>query len=207
MGHSAFHLTHGTDTERYGRCVGVPHGFAEVALLDVTTGREVPVGEVGHFGLKAPTLAPGYWNDSGATYRNRLNGYYLTGDLMYRDAEGYYFHVDRAVDAVDLGGGEWLYTAMSEERILANCPDVHDCTVVSLEIEGRVVTDVLLALHTTADPDADRTPAVRAALTDAAAATLRRVVAVPESELIVGPTGKVRKFLMRQRHRAGTAAL
>ncbi|BFV61003.1 fatty-acid--CoA ligase FadD5 [Kitasatospora sp. CMC57] len=207
MGHSAFHLTHSTGTERYGRCVGVPHGFAEVALLDVRTGYEVPVGEVGHFGLRAPTLAPGYWNDSGATYRNRLNGWYLTGDLMYRDEEGYYFHVDRAVDAVELGGGEWLYTAMSEERILANCPDVHDCTVVSLEVEGRVVTDVLLTLHSTADPDADRTPAVRAALTAAAAATLREVLVISEDELILGPTGKVRKFLMRQRHRAGTAAV
>ncbi|MFC1433742.1 class I adenylate-forming enzyme family protein [Streptacidiphilus sp. N1-3] len=207
MGHSAFHITHSGSTERYGRCVGVPHSFAQVALLDTATGREVPVGQVGHFGLKAPTLAPGYWNDTGATYRTRLNGYYLTGDLLYRDEEGYYFHVDRAVDAVDLGGGEWLYTAMSEERILTACPDVHDCTVVSLEVDGRVVTDVLLALHGSADPDADRTPAVRAALTEAAAATLRRVVVISEDDLIVGPTGKVRKFLMRQRHRAEMAAV
>ncbi|MFE1317416.1 class I adenylate-forming enzyme family protein [Kitasatospora phosalacinea] len=213
MGHSAFHLTHGPDTERYGRCVGVPHGFAEVALLDAATGREVPVGEVGHFALKAPTLAPGYWNDSAATYRNRLDGYYLTGDLLYRDAEGYYFHVDRAVDAVDLGGGEWLYTALSEERILTACPDVLDCTVVSLRTgpandaaDGPVVTDVLLALRPDADPSADRSPAVRAALTPAAAATLRAVLVIGEEELVLGPTGKVRKFLMRQRHRAAAGA-
>jgi acyl-coenzyme A synthetase/AMP-(fatty) acid ligase len=206
MGHSAFHITHSKDTERYGRCVGVPHGFAEVALLDTATGDEVPVGQVGHLGLKAPTLAPGYWNDSAATYRARHHGYYLTGDLMYRDEEGYYFHVDRAVDAVDLGG-PWLYTAMSEERILAACSDVHDCTVVSVEVDGRVVTDVLLALHAGADPDADRTAAVRAALTDAAAATLRRVAVISEADLITGPTGKVRKFLMRQRHRAETAVV
>jgi acyl-CoA synthetase (AMP-forming)/AMP-acid ligase II len=207
MGHSAFHITHSAGTERYGRCVGVPHGFAEVALLDTGTGEEVPAGQVGHFGLRALTLAPGYWNDSGATYRTRLNGYYLTGDLMFRDEEGYYFHVDRAVDAVDLGGGERLYTAMSEERVLAACPDVHDCTVVSLDEGGRVVTDVLLALHDTADPELDRTDAVRAALTEAAAATLRRVVVISEEQLIIGPTGKVRKFLMRQRHRAETAGV
>ncbi|WP_327287798.1 class I adenylate-forming enzyme family protein [Streptomyces sp. NBC_01198] len=206
MGHSAFHITHNGTTGRYGRCVGVPHGFAEVALLDTATGEEVPVGQVGQLALKAPTLAPGYWNDSAATYRNRLNGYYLTGDLMYRDEEGYYFHVDRAVDAVDLGGA-WLYTAMSEERILAACPDVHDCTVVSVEVGGRIVTDVLLALHEGAEPDADRTPAVRAALTDAAAATLRAVVVISEADLITGPTGKVRKFLMRQRHRAQAAVV
>jgi acyl-coenzyme A synthetase/AMP-(fatty) acid ligase len=205
MGHSAFHITHTSESDRYGRCVGRPYPFAEVALLDLETGKEVPVGAVGHVGLKSPTLAPGYWNDSVTTYRTRFGGYYLTGDLMYRDAEGYYYHVDRAVDAVDLGGGDWLYTAQSEERILVRCPDVRDCTVVAGREDGRVVTDVLLMLGAGADPDADRTGAVREALGPVAGATLRRVVAVPEGEIVVGPTGKVRKFLMRQRHLSAAA--
>jgi len=200
MGHSAFHITHRTDTVHYGRCVGRPHVFADVVLLDLATGQPVPDGAVGHLGLRSPTLAPGYWNDSVTTYRNRFDGWYLTGDLMYRDTAGYYYHLDRAVDAVDLGEGNWLYTAMSEERILARCPDIRDCTVVAIRHGDRVVTDVLLLLAGDADPDADRTGAVRAALTGPVAATLRRVVVVPEDDIIVGPTGKVRKFLMRQRH-------
>ncbi len=206
MGNSAFYMVHRADTDHYGRCVGKPHSFAQIALLDLETGEEVPTGRVGHFGLKSPTLAPGYWNDSVSTYRNRFNGYYLTGDLLYRDEAGYYYHVDRAVDAIDLGGGEWLYTAMSEERILKACPDVRDCTVVAASAEGRVTTDVLLELHEGADPDADRTAAVRGALTEAAAATLREVVVLRDDDrLITGPTGKVRKFLMRQRHLAEMA--
>ncbi|HET9517259.1 MAG TPA: long-chain fatty acid--CoA ligase, partial [Actinoplanes sp.] len=204
--HSAFHITHNPDTDRYGRCVGKTHSFADVALLNLSTGEQVPVGQVGHCALKSPTLAPGYWNDSVATYRNRFAGYYLTGDLMYRDADGYHYHVDRAIDAVELGGGNWLYTAMTEERILRSCPDVRDCTVVSATADGTVVTDVLLSLHAGSDPDADRTPAVRAAMGDAAAATLRQVVVVPDDALVLGPTGKVRKFLMRQQHLAGIAA-
>jgi acyl-coenzyme A synthetase/AMP-(fatty) acid ligase len=206
MGHSMFHITHSPETDRYGRCIGKSYPFAQVALLDVATGEEVPTGQVGHFGLKTPTLAPGYWNDSVNTYRTRLNGYYLTGDLLYRDDEGYYYHVDRAVDAVDLGGGDWLYTAMSEERILNSCPDVRDCTVVAATVDGRVRTDVLLSLHASADPDTDRTPAVRAAFSPAAAATLRKITVVSDEQLIFGPTGKVRKFLMRQRHAAEMAA-
>jgi acyl-coenzyme A synthetase/AMP-(fatty) acid ligase len=203
MGHSAFHITHRPQTSRYGRCVGKPHVFAEVVLLDLDTGREVPVGQVGHLGLKSPTLALGYWNDSVTTYRYRYNGYYLTGDLMYRDEDGYYYHLDRAVDSVDLGGGGWLHTAMSEERILARCPDVRDCTVVAVRTGAAVVTDVLLLLGADADPQADRTEAVRAALGEPAAATLRQVVAVTDADIVTGPTGKVRKFLMRQRHLAG----
>jgi acyl-coenzyme A synthetase/AMP-(fatty) acid ligase len=202
MGHSAFHIGHRNDTNRYGRCVGKPHVFADVILFDLNTGAEVPVGTVGHLGLKSPTLALGYWNDSANTYRNRFRGYYLTGDLMYRDDEGYYYHMDRAVDSVDLGGGAMLYTAMSEERILASCPDVRDCTVVAVTADGKVVTDVLLLLDADADADADRSGPIRAALGEAAAATLRRIVIVPEDDLVIGPTGKVRKFLMRQRHLA-----
>ena len=199
MGYSGFRISHHADSDRYGRCVGKPHIFAEIALLDLDTGDEVPVGQVGHVGLKSPTLALGYWNDSATTYRFRYRGYYLTGDLMYRDADGYYYHVDRAADAVDLGGGNWLYTAMTEERILVRCPDVRDCTVVATTADGQAVTDVLLLLSTGADPAADRSDAVRAALGPSAAATLRRVESVPDDEIVVGPTGKVRKFLMRQR--------
>jgi acyl-coenzyme A synthetase/AMP-(fatty) acid ligase len=199
MGHSAFEMVHTADSDRYGRCVGKVHAFAEVALLDRETGEEVAQGQVGHVGLKSPSLALGYWNDSAGTYRDRLNGYYLTGDLMWRDAEGYYYHVDRAVDAVDLGGGNRLYTALSEERILTQCADVRDCTVLAArQDDGSVLTDVLLQLAEGADPDADREPQVRAALGQAAAATLRRVVAIPDDGVVTGPTGKVRKFLMRQ---------
>jgi acyl-coenzyme A synthetase/AMP-(fatty) acid ligase len=207
MGHSAFRAVHRADTSRYGRCVGKPYDFAQIRLIDTETGTDVPDGQVGQVGLKSPTLAPGYWNDSVTTYRTRFEGYYLTGDLMYRDADGFYYHVDRAVDSVDLGGGHWLYTAMSEERVLARCPDVRDCTVVAgRDAAGQVVSDVLLLLVAGASPDADRGDAVRAALGDHAAATLRRIVVVPDDEIVFGPTGKVRKFLMRQRHLAATSA-
>jgi acyl-coenzyme A synthetase/AMP-(fatty) acid ligase len=203
MGHSAFHITHVPGSERYGRCVGKPYPYAEVALLDVDTGEEVPVGEVGHVGLKAPTLAPGYWNDSASTYRTRLRGYYLTGDLMYRDEEGYYYHMDRAVDSVDLGNGQFLYTSMSEERILARNPDIRDCTVVAVTVDGQVTSDVLLLLADDADREADRFAAVHDSLEPHVAATLRKVVTVTDEDIVTGPTGKVRKFLMRQRHLAG----
>lgn len=200
MGHSAFFMTHQPGSAKYDRCVGRVFPFAEIKLVDTRTGQEVPVGTVGQVAMKSPTLAPGYWNDSAATYRSRLNGYYLTGDLMYRDEEGYYYHVDRAGDAVDLGGGRWLYTALSEERILKQLPDVRDCTVVAgRDADGPPVADVLLLLAADADPDLDRTPAVAAALGPDAAGLLRRVVSVPDGEIVLGPTGKVRKFLMRQR--------
>jgi acyl-CoA synthetase (AMP-forming)/AMP-acid ligase II len=140
-------------------------------------------------------------------FRTRLNGYYLTGDLMYRDEDGYFYHVDRVSDALDLGGGNWLYTALSEERILSRCPDVRDCTVLAARgDDGGLVTEVLLLLAPGADPALDRDADIRAALGDAAAALPLRIVTVPDDEIVVGPTGKVRKFLMREQLLAGPGA-
>jgi acyl-coenzyme A synthetase/AMP-(fatty) acid ligase len=205
MGYGGFGISHRWDTDRYGRCVGRAQPFAEIILVDQRTGEEVPTGQVGMVAMKSPTLALGYWNDSVNTFRTRLNGYYLTGDLMYRDEDGYFYHLDRASDAVDLGDGNWLYTALSEERILASCPDVRDCTVLAARADdGALVLDILLVLAPDADPAADRDDEVRTALGDAAAIT-RRIVAVTDDQIVTGPTGKVRKFLMRERLLAGTS--
>jgi len=207
MGYGGFRITHRPGSDRYNRCVGKPQPFAEIVLVDTRTGQEVPTGQVGMVAMKSPTLAIGYWNDSVSTFRTRLNGYYLTGDLMYRDEDGFFYHVDRAGDAVDLGDGNWLYTALSEERILKRCPDVRDCTVLAARgDDGRLVTEVLLLLAADADPALGRDGEVRAALGEVAAAVPLRIVTIPDDEIVVGPTGKVRKFLMRERLLASTGA-
>jgi acyl-coenzyme A synthetase/AMP-(fatty) acid ligase len=202
MGHSMFHIHHTVDSERYGRCIGRPYEFVEAVVLD-RDGRELPPGKVGHLGLKSPSLSPGYWNDSVTTYRYRLAGWALYGDLVYRDEDGHFYHMDRATDAVELGDGTQIYTAMSEERVLAAMPEVIDCTAVIVSEDGRVTTDVLLELDPTADPEVDRTERVRAALGEAAGATLNRVVSVRAEDMPVTVTGKVRKFLLREKHLTG----
>ncbi|MEV6600143.1 class I adenylate-forming enzyme family protein [Actinoplanes sp. NPDC051346] len=199
MGHSMFHVTHTTDSDRYGRCVGRPYEFARVAVLD-PDGNELPPGQVGWLGIDSPSLFRGYWNDSLTTYRSRLRGWYLTGDLVRADADGRYYHLDRAVDSVDAGDGRWFFTALSEERILASCPDVTDCTVVIVRAGDTVVTDVLLELAAGADPERNRDPAVRAALGPDLGATLRRVLPVRADDIPVTVTGKVRKVALRERY-------
>jgi acyl-CoA synthetase (AMP-forming)/AMP-acid ligase II len=207
MGYGGFGISHYPGSERYNRCVGKAQPFAEIILVDPHTGQEVPAGQVGMVAMKSPTLALGYWNDSVNTFRTRLNGYYLTGDLMYRDEDGYFYHMDRISDAVDLGNGNYIYTALSEERILKRCRDVRDCTVLAARGEdGELVFDVLLLLAPDADPALDRDGEIRAALGEVAAAVPRRIVTVPDDEIVVGPTGKVRKFLMREQLLASTGA-
>src|SRR5262249_7469744 len=105
---------------------------------------------------------------------------------------------------VRLGDGHVIYTAAAEEQILARCLDVLDATLVTIRRDGSPVrTDVLLQLYPDADPDTDRTEQVRAALEPYVAATLRRVIVVDDGLLPLTPTGKVRKFVLRQRHLEG----
>jgi acyl-coenzyme A synthetase/AMP-(fatty) acid ligase len=197
MGHSHFFIAHTPDTSRYGRCIGRPHPFAQVAVIG-PDGQELPPGEIGELGTRSPTLSLGYWNDSVTTYRTRVRGYFLTGDLVYTDDDGYFYHLDRKVDAVDLGDGEFLYTAATEERLLARCPDVRDCTVIAVTEDGEVRTEVLLELAPGADPAADREAQVRDALGARAAQTLRSITVAADEHIPLTPTGKVRKVALRE---------
>ncbi len=200
IGQSPFFITHHPDSDRYDRCIGRPHSHLQVAVLG-PGGEELPPGEAGHLGVRAESLMPGYWNDSLATYQTYLRGWYLPGDQVYRDEDGYFYHLDRTTDAVDLGNGARLYTAMTEERILARCHDVADCTVVAVRAGGRVVTDLLLELMPEADDSAGLRADVLAALDDRAAATVRHVIVTSGGKIPTGPTGKVRKLALRELHR------
>jgi acyl-coenzyme A synthetase/AMP-(fatty) acid ligase len=197
MGHSMFHITHRPDTDSYDRCIGRPYRFVEAAVLDLD-GTELPDGAVGHLGIRSPSLSPGYWNDSVTTFRFRLNGYYLTGDLVRRDPDGRFFHLDRAADSVIGPDGTRYYTALSEERIQAACPEVRDCTVVISRDGDQVITEVFLEL----DERASRQPAefaerVKQALGEPTAATVRKVAIAEPGEVPKGATGKVRKVALR----------
>jgi len=196
MGHSMFHITHRPDTDSYDRCIGRPYRFVRAAVLNLD-GSEVPDGEVGHLGIQSPSLSPGYWNDSVTTFRFRLNGYYLTGDLVRRDPDGRFYHVDRAVDAVTGPDGTRFYTALSEERVQAGCPEVRDCTVVISRDGDEVVTEVFLELHEPARYEpAELAERVKRALGEPVAATVRQVAVT--TDVPRGATGKVRKVALRE---------
>jgi len=196
MGHNGFHVTHTVDSDHYGRRIGRVYSFAEAAVLD-DDGTELPPGRVGRLGFRSPSVSPGYWNDAVTSYRARLNGWFLTGDLVHRDEEGNYYHVDRTPDAV---GADGFYTALSEERILAAMPEVVDCTVVITNEDAGLHTEVMLELDPSADAALDRTEAVRAALGEQVGATLAGVAVVDKDEMPVTVTGKVRKFMLRHEH-------
>jgi acyl-coenzyme A synthetase/AMP-(fatty) acid ligase len=127
------------------RCLGVAQPFAEVAVLR-PDGTQAEAGEVGMLGVKGQTVTPGYWNDSDRTYRSLLNGYWLSGDLVFRDEAHRFYHLDRAVDAIETADGT-VYSVLTEEILLAHLPEIDDCVVMAAERAGAIRAVALVHLR------------------------------------------------------------
>lgn len=95
---------------------GVPAPGVQVRLVD-RDGREVLDGEVGEIWLKGDNITAGYWNQPEATAKAFQDGWLKTGDAARRDADGFYYLVDRWKDMF-ISGGENVYPAEIEAAIL-----------------------------------------------------------------------------------------
>jgi len=139
---------HTSKSDLYGRCLGRAFEWAEVEVFD-QHGQPTAPYQVGQLGVKAPSVTAGYWNDSVATERSRLNGYWLTGDLVYRNEAGLFYHVDRTPDKI-LTAGKDVYCLQTEELIMKHFEEFFDCNVVADGRNGLVLTGEL------EDPTVDR---------------------------------------------------
>jgi acyl-CoA synthetase (AMP-forming)/AMP-acid ligase II len=106
---------------------GTPVHFVEMRVVD-TSFKDVPDGTVGEFLVRSPVMFSGYWNQPSATAAALHDGWYRTGDLGRRDADGYYYIVDRVKDMI-ITGGENVYS-VEVERALAAHPEITAVAVV-----------------------------------------------------------------------------
>ncbi|MDA0158697.1 AMP-binding protein [Solirubrobacter ginsenosidimutans] len=116
-------LLKGPDATRKMGSVGKPMRDVELRLEDEVDG----VGEIVYRG---PFVMQGYWNDADATAEAFAGGWFHSGDLATRDAEGYLRLVDRKKDMI-VSGGENIYPA-EVERVLREHPAVADVAVVGV---------------------------------------------------------------------------
>ena len=81
---------------------------------------------------------PGYLNRPEESQKRLLDGWYRTGDMMRRDAEGFFYFVDR-VDDMFVCGGENIYPG-EVELLLEKHPGVAQAAVVPVpdEIKGQI---------------------------------------------------------------------
>jgi acyl-CoA synthetase (AMP-forming)/AMP-acid ligase II len=100
---------------------------SEVRLLD-DAGAPVVDNQVGELVVRNPGLAHGYWNLPEATAKKFHDGWLYTGDLMRRDADGYYYFVGRKDDMINVAG-ENVYPKEVEDVLLRH-PNLRDACVV-----------------------------------------------------------------------------
>ena len=93
-------------------------------------GSPTPEGQVGEIVIRGHCLMRGYWNKPDATAAAIRDGWFYTGDLARRDADGYYFIVDRSKDMI-IRGGYNVYPREIEE-VLYTHPDVVEVAVVGV---------------------------------------------------------------------------
>ncbi|RUM23336.1 feruloyl-CoA synthetase [Rhizobium vallis] len=109
--------------------VGLPAPLLDIRIVG-EGGRDVGGGEIGELWLRGPAVTPGYWNKPAETAAAFTDGWYRTGDLGRREANGFYRIVDRLKDMY-ISGGENVYPA-EVEAVLASHPDILDVAVVGI---------------------------------------------------------------------------
>jgi long-chain acyl-CoA synthetase len=106
----------------------------DVVSLD-DPAKVMPVGGVGEIRIRGPNVTKGYWNRPEETAEAFVGDRFLTGDIGYMDADGYFYLVDRKKDMI-ISGGFNVYPQMIEQAIYTH-PSVHEVIVIGIPDEYR----------------------------------------------------------------------
>lgn len=107
--------------------IGLPIPTVETRILD-SEGREVVDGDNGEVCVRGPSVMQGYHNQPEATRESFFDDWFRTGDLGYRDADGYVYLVDRIKDLI-ITNGMNVHPRVIEEALYAH-PEVAEAAVV-----------------------------------------------------------------------------
>ncbi|KAG8073340.1 hypothetical protein GUJ93_ZPchr0006g43292 [Zizania palustris] len=179
-------------------------GFHHIAMQDVdvknsSTMESVPYDgqTVGEVMFRGNTVMSGYYKDVGATKESMTGGWLHSGDLAVRHPDGYIQLKDRAKDII-ISGGENI-SSMEVESVIFNHPAVQETAVVARP-----------------DDHWGETPCAFVKLKDGANATEAEIIrfcrerlphymapktVVFEAELPMTSTGKMQKFVLREKAR------
>lgn len=137
---------------------GRPVLFVDARVVD-EDGKEVPDGTAGEIVYRSPQLCEGYWDKPEETADAFRDGWFHSGDLAVRDADGYFTIVDRVKDVINSGGvlvasrqvEDALYThdAVAEVAVIG-LPDerwIEAVTAVVVPRDGEEVEEAELIAH------------------------------------------------------------
>jgi acyl-CoA synthetase (AMP-forming)/AMP-acid ligase II len=189
----------GADGQSLLRSAGRATPNTELRIVD-EGGFDVPLGEVGEIAARSPTAMVGIWRDQEATaQRITADGFVLTRDMGYLDAEGYLYLADRKEDMI-ISGGFNIWPAELENALCAH-PAVADVAVVGVPHPKWGETPVAFVVRR-ADAHADEDELIE--WTREKVGAVKRVTAVQfVDSLPKTPIGKVLRRVVRDTYWQG----
>jgi len=131
--------------ERRIGSVGHPLPGVELQIVHSETGEILPDGEIGDVQLRGPNVFKGYWQQPEKTSESfTADGWFKTGDLGFREIDGYITLCGRSKDLI-ISGGLNIYPP-EVERVLLEHPAVNACAVIGCPDKewGENVTAVVV---------------------------------------------------------------
>ena len=121
------HIGYLDDARHKPESIGHPLAQTECQVLN-QNGDAVADGEPGELVMRGPQFMLGYWKAPEATASALRDGWYWSGDIVTRDAKGFYYVLDRSKEMIKYKG---FSVAPAEiESVLLEHPAVRDCGVV-----------------------------------------------------------------------------
>lgn len=123
-----------TTSTQFTGSIGVPLPSTAMTLLD-DEGQEITaLGQPGEIAIKGPQVMAGYWQQPDETARcMTADGYFKTGDIGMRDAQGFFKIIDRKKDMILVSGFN-VYPNEVEE-VASACPGVLECAAIGVPDE------------------------------------------------------------------------
>ena len=167
--------------------------WTQARILD-DHGLEVAAGAAGELAVRIPTLMQGYYRDPQQTAASFRDGWFMTGDLVRRDADGYFHFVGRKKDIIRRRGENIAGAEL--DRVIGEHPGVAEAAAIP--VDSELGDDEVMAV-VVAKSGADLTPDdVRQWCAERLAAhKVPRFVVFVEA-LPHTPTHKVAKHVLRQ---------
>ena len=138
----AIHQTRGQAFSTMGS-TGKPARHCDIRLVD-DAGHDAPAGVRGEILVRGANVMTGYWDDPGSTAEALRGGWFHSGDIAYRDDDGFYHVVDRKKNMI-ISGGENIYPA-ELEAVLHGHEDIGEAAVVGRADErwGEIAVAVIV---------------------------------------------------------------
>lgn len=146
MSETGMNCSNPLNDERRIGSVGHPLPGVEVRIVESETRETLPDGEIGELEIRGPNVFKGYWRQPVKTADSfSTDGWFKTGDLGFREADGYITLCGRSKDLI-ISGGLNIYPP-EVERVLIEHPAVNTCAVIGCPDEEwgeRVAAVVVL---------------------------------------------------------------